>query len=130
MDISKYAAYFHDGYVNAIIHKGNNIEFFLESSVMDSNEVSEMGEKVLSESNTLKGILLLRNIKKMKVGNKEFKGTLQKQYDDGDILDLEVEDGRIFLLVEWKNYPPKAPTTDVSKIEIEAEEVEWIPEAQ
>lgn len=78
--------------------------------------------------NTLKGSLLLYNIKNIKVGNKEYKGTLKKQYDDGEILDLEVENNKVLLLIEWTNFPPKIRATDVSKIEIEAEKVQWIPE--
>ena len=46
-------------------------------------------------------------------------------YDNGNILDLEIRDNKIFLLVEWKNFPPKARKNDVSKIEIEAEKIYW-----
>lgn len=128
MDISKYAGYFHDGYVNNIIHKGNTLEFFLESSVVDPSEIADPDRVILSRSNTLKGILLLQNIKTIKMGNKKYSGILQMNYDDGDILDLKIDNNKVFLLIEWKNFPPKTHVIDVSKIEIEAEKIQWIPE--
>lgn len=127
MDIAKYADYFHDGYVNNISHIGNNISFSLESSVIEN--LDEIADKnFLSDSHTFKGILKACNIKNFKLGNKKYEGVFQMQYDDGNILDLEIKDNKIFLLVEWKNFPPKVRKTDVSKIEIEAEKIQWMPE--
>lgn len=48
------------------------------------------------------------------------------QYDNGDILDFEIVGNRVFLLIEWTDYPPKIRKTDVSVIEIEAERIEWV----
>lgn len=48
MDIGKYAGYFHDGDLSAIIHKGNNIEFLLESSVIDPDD--DVDKAILSNS--------------------------------------------------------------------------------
>ena len=127
MDISKYADYFHDGYVNNVSHVGNNIAFSLESSVIeDSNEIADKG--LLSESNTLKGVLNVFNIKSFKLGNEKYDDVFKMEYDDGDILDLEIKDNKVFLLVEWKNFPPKNRNTDVSRIEIEAEKIQWVPD--
>jgi hypothetical protein len=124
MDIAKYADYFHDGYVNNILHVGNNISFSLESSVIEN--LDEIADKpFLSDSNTFKGILKIYGIKSFKLGGKEYEGDFQMQYDDGNILDLKIKDNKIFLLVEWKNFPPKVRKTDVSKIEIEAEKISW-----
>lgn len=127
MDISKYADYFHDGYVNNISHVGNNISFSLESSVIE--HLDEVADKhFLSDSNTFRGILKVFHIKKFRLGNKKYEDVFQMQYDDGNILDLEIKDNKMFLLIEWKNFPPKVRKTDVSKIEIEAEKIQWIPE--
>lgn len=127
MDITKYTAFFHDGYVNNISHVGNNISFSLESSVIE--DLEEIEDKFfLSKSNTFIGILNICNIKSFKFGNRKYEGILQMKYDDGDILDLEIKGNKIFLLVEWINFPPKNRTTDVSKIEIEAEKIQWLPE--
>lgn len=62
MNISKYTGYFHDGDVKAISHIGNNISFFLESSVIENIDEIE-DKKLLSDSHTFKGTLSLYNIK-------------------------------------------------------------------
>jgi len=124
MDIAKYAGYFHDGYVNGISHIGNNISFSLESSVIeDLDEI--LDKNYLSDSNSFKGVLKINSIKYFKVGDEKYTGIFKMEYDDGDILDLEIKNNRVFLLIEWKNFPPKSSKTDVSKIEIEAEKIWW-----
>lgn len=126
MDITKYAHYFHDGYVNNVLHTGSNIYFFLESSVVTN--LNEFEDKhFLSNSHTFKGILNICGIKNFKLGNEKYESIFQKQYDDGNILDLEIKNNKVFVLIEWKNWPPKPRlrTHDVSKIEIEAEEIYW-----
>jgi hypothetical protein len=124
MDIAKYADYFHDGCVDNIFHEGNNICFSLESAVIENpNQIVD--KKYLSESNTFKGILRLHNICKLMISHKKHTGVLRMEHDDGNILDLEIEGNRFFLLVEWRNFPPKSRKTDVSEIEIEAEKIWW-----
>lgn len=101
--------------------------FFLESSVIeDLDEIA--GKRFLSNSNAFKWILKVCDIKNFKLDNKKYGGVFQMQYDDGNILDLEIKGNKIFLLVEWKNFPPKVRKADVSKIEIEAEKIQWFPE--
>jgi hypothetical protein len=124
MDIAKYAGYFHDGYVNSILHAGDNITFFLESSVIeDMQEIVD--ENYLSNNKTFKGKLNIYKIKSFKLCGKNYEGIFQMEYDDGNILDFEIKDNRVFLLIEWQNFPPKSYKTDVSKIEIEAEKIDW-----
>lgn len=127
MDISKYAGYFHDGYVNYISHVGNNISFSLESSIIEDLDKIE-DTNLLSDSNSFKGILKMSNIKSFNVGNKKYAGKFKMKHDDGDILELEIKGNKALLLIEWKNFPQKSSMTDVSKIEIEAEKIQWIPE--
>jgi hypothetical protein len=127
MDISKYTDYFHDGYVNNIRHVKNNLFIFLESAVIE--DVSQIGDKdYISDSHTFRGTLNLYNIKKITLGGKRYEGVFRMEYDDGDILDFEINGHQVFLLIEWKNFPPKIRKTDVSKIEIEAEKIEWVPD--
>ena len=126
MNIIKYEDYFHDGYVNGINHLGNNIDFFLESSVINPNEIAD--KDLLTPSNTFKGTLTIYNIKNFKINNKKYEGVLKMQYDDGDILELKIAGNRVFLLIQWKDFPPKTCLTDVSKIEIEAQMIQWIPD--
>lgn len=123
MNIKKYVGYFHDGNLININHHGNIVELFIESSQIEENEIDN--KETLSKTSTLKGILYLINVKNIKLEDKKYEGILTKIYDDGEILDLEIQGNKILLLVEWKNFPPKVRTSDVSKIEIEADEIYW-----
>jgi len=123
LDITKYIGYFHDGYLLDINNLGNSIYLSLESSKIDPNEIEN--KEILSKSNTLIGKLCLKNVKTIKVDDKPYKDVLLKVYDNGEILDLEVYPGKVSLLIEWVNFPPKPRTSDVSQIEIEAEEIYW-----
>jgi len=125
MNIEKYTGYFHDGGLIGIKRKKNNMELFLRSCEISSDE--PIDRKILSEDNALKGKLCLEGVKWIKVAGKENAEIPWKDYDDGEILDLEIDNNKVFLLIEWKNWPPKPRlrTNDVSKIEIEAEKVYW-----
>ena len=130
MDITKYTGYFHDGSLLEIDARDNHIILSLESAEIDPMEIGDV--KFLSKSNTLFGKLHLKNVKEVKGIQKPYTSALCKTYDDGEILDLEVQPGEIFLLIQWVNFPPKPKTNDVSSIEIEAEEIYWenIPNAK
>lgn len=125
MDIEKYTGYFHDGGLIGVKRKEKNMELFLRSCEISSEE--PIHRKILSEDNALKGKLCLEGVKWIKVDDKKDKEIPRKDYDDGEILDLEIDDNKVFLLIEWKNWPPKLRqhTNDVSKIEIEAEKIRW-----
>ena len=123
LDITKYTGFFHDGSVLDIDNKNGDVFFLLESSQIDPEMINN--RVILSETNTLRGKLCLKNVKTIKVGHKPFEGVLHKIYDDGEILDLEISPGKVFLLVEWVNFPPKSRLTSVDQIEIEAEDVYW-----
>ena len=127
MDISKYTDYFHDGYVNAVIHLRNNLSISIESSVIE--DISKIEDKYyLSASNTFKGTLNLYNIKTFNLGGKKYNRVFRMTHDDGDILDFQIKGHTVLLLIEWKNFPLKNSKTDVNKIEIEAERIEWVPD--
>lgn len=123
MDIKKYTGYFHDGGFIGAIRKENNMELFLRSCEISSDE--PIDRKILSEDNALKGKLYLNGVKWIKVDDKENKEIPWKEYDDGEILDLKIDNNKVFLLIEWTNFPPKTRVTDVGTIEIEAEKVYW-----
>jgi hypothetical protein len=123
MNIEKYTGYFHDGGLIGAIRKENNMELFLRSCEISSGE--PIDRKILSEDNALKGKLCLEGIKWIKVAGKENAEIPWKDYDDGEILDLEIDNNKVFLLIEWKNFPPKSRIEDVGTIEIEAEKVYW-----
>ncbi len=123
MNIEKYTGYFHDGGFIGAKRKENNIELFLRSCEIESDE--PIDRKFLSKDNALKGKLCLIDVKWIKVDHKEGKEIPWKEYDDGEILDLEIDNNKVFLLLEWTNFPPKPRTDDVGTIEIEAEEIYW-----
>ena len=94
----------------------------MESCVVSLDDV---GKVDLSNRGTIMGKLHLQGIEKIKVGNSEFCGQLERFHDEGEILDLRIQSNKISLLVEWTDFPPKERATDVSKIEIEAEKMWW-----
>jgi hypothetical protein len=123
MDVKEYTGYFHDGTLIGIKQKVNSLEIFLESCEISSDEFVD--KKILSGENTLKGKLCLTAIRWIKVDDKEDKKIPWKEYDDGEILRLRIDGNKVFLLIEWKNFPPKSRTTDIGTIEIEAEKIWW-----
>jgi hypothetical protein len=122
MDIKKYIDYFHDGGFFGVKRKENNMELFLQSCGIESDE--PVDRKLLSEEGFFRGKLSLTGIKRIKVDDEEDREIPWKKYDHGEILDLEIDNNKVFFLIEWKSYPPPR-TNDVSKIEIEAEEIDW-----
>jgi hypothetical protein len=123
LDISNYTAYFHDGSIIDIDSQVNDLIISLESAELDPLEIDD--SKLITKSNTIFGKLHLKNVKKLKLDNKPYLETLRKTYDSGEILDLEIDPNRVFLLVEWANFPPKTREFVTNTIEIEAEKVEW-----
>lgn len=123
MIISKYDGHFHDGYLRNIIHKGNNIEFFLESCILNPEDILE--ENLLSDSNKLKGVLRVRSVKSIIVDDHTFVNTLKMLYDYAEILTLKTEKKSLYLLIEWDNNPPKPQAREISEIKIEADEIYW-----
>lgn len=130
MTFSKYNGYFHDGYLRRISHKKNNIEFFLESSIINPHEISETA--LLSKDNKIKGVLKIKGIKRLVLNDHELHKSLKMEYDYAEILTLKTSQKEVYLLVEWDNYPPKPHTEEISEIKIEAEEIYWenIPSAE
>jgi hypothetical protein len=130
LDITKYTGYFHDGALLEIDARNSYIILSLESAEINPMEIGNI--KILSKSNTLFGKLHLKNVTAIKINQELYTNTLSKSHDDGEILDLEIYPGKILLLIQWTNFPPKPKTNDVSRIEIEAEEIHWenIPSAK
>jgi|JI9StandDraft_1071089.scaffolds.fasta_scaffold271292_1 hypothetical protein len=116
-------AYFHDGSLLEIIDNGASIKFFLESAEVDPS--SFLHSFQLSKENTLQGVLNLKGIKKILVDGQPIKRPLNMKYPDGEILNLDIQEESFFLLIEWKNSPPRGQANDVSEIEIEAEGICW-----
>ncbi len=80
------------------------------------------------KGNRISGKLYLEGIKEIKMNKKQFTGVLKKTHDSGSVLDFEISKHKVFLGIEWTDYPPKPRKSDFSAIEIEAEKIEWEPE--
>ncbi|MBI2742620.1 MAG: hypothetical protein HYX48_01735 [Chlamydiales bacterium] len=123
MDISKYAAFFHDGSIMDVQHQGDKIEFFMASAEMAEEDLED--DIALSRDESIQGKLCLEGIISVAIGDKPFKGTVKKAYDNGRIFDFEVTKSTVELSVEWVNFPPKPEENVFSVIKIEAEKIWW-----
>src|SRR5262245_34110225 len=125
MDIAEYTGYFHDGSVIAIINKDQEMWFELESAVI--LDEWDIDGHLLSPNKTIKGWLVLYNISKIVVNNEYRRSYLKVEDEEGEILDLEIENGKIIILIEWTNYKTVPRHKSINKIEIEAKKTSWIP---
>jgi len=123
MDFSKYNGYFHDGYLRKISHKGSDIDFFLESCIINPQEI--LKKNLLSKDNKIKGVLKIISIKSLILDDRELHKSLEMEYDYAEILTLKTNQKEAYLLIEWDNYAPKPQADKISEIKIEAEEIYW-----
>lgn len=123
MNISKYEAFFHDGSVLGIAHRGAAINFCLASAEMDEEDVKD--DVTLSNDNSIRGILHVEGIKNILINEKRFSGIMKQKYDDGTIFNLEITKNEIELSVDWANFPPKPEVNDFSVIKIKADRIWW-----
>lgn len=123
MDISKYIDYFHDGSLINFKHFDDKIEISMISAEIIPEHMLENMPPLKNKRIT--GKLHLEGVKKIKINKEPFIGNLKKTYDDGSILDFEIPDHKIFLGIEWTDYPPKPRKSHFSTIEIEAEKIWW-----
>ena len=76
MDISKYAAFFHDGSIIDIQHKMDKIELsMLSAEIIPEHMIKNMPPL---NKNRITGKLYLDGVKKIKINNKHFTGALKK----------------------------------------------------
>jgi hypothetical protein len=124
MNIKKYEAYFHDGVVIEIEHKQKEITFSLSSAEIDPDDFKE--KLSLSNDHCLTGKLHLKDISKVFVTGKLFKGKLTKNHDSGSILNLLITTNSIELVVVWEDFPPKEKLPqNCSVYKIIADKIYW-----
>jgi|ERR1700722_2400023 len=123
MNIEKCTGYFHDGALIDFKHMENKIEILMLSAEIVPEHMLENMPPL--NKTRISGMLHLEGLRKIRINDQPFTGVLKKVYDSGSILDFEVLKHTVILGIEWKNWPPKPPTRDVSKIEIEAEKIVW-----
>src|SRR5690242_2799815 len=110
MNLSKYTGYFHDGSLINFKHIGNEIEISMLSAEITPEHIIENMPPLIK--NRISGKLYLEGIKEIRINEKLFTGALKKTYDGGSVLDFEVSDHKIFLGIEWTDYPPKPRKSD------------------
>jgi hypothetical protein len=126
MDITKYTDYFHDGDLFDIRHKDDYLELYMESCEIPYEDYNIFPKDIiLSKEKTILGKLKISKVKNIKVNNLELEGVLKKIYDVLEILDFELKEKNVFLFLECRNYLPNVPSSNVSKIEIDAESIKW-----
>lgn len=123
MMIQKYLDDFHDGALIDIQHSQNELALSIESSEINPSDMKDSIQ--LSERETIKGKLHLKNVNLIKINGSNFYGLLNKEYDSGVILDLQIEEKKIEIAISWVNFSPKSQVNDFSIIAIEAEKIWW-----
>jgi hypothetical protein len=123
VDISKYAALFHDGAIMDIQHQENNIEFSMYSAEIDEEDLQD--DIPLSKDGSIQGRLHVEGVKNMTINDKPFFGVLKKTYQRGRIFDLQLKNNCLEMDIDWRNYPFKIGETYFTSIKIEAEKIWW-----
>lgn len=123
MDISRYAAFFHDGsIINIKQDSFDKIEISMESNqVLPDWNVDNLE---LSSFQTIKGILHIRQIESIMVNDTPTKH-LQMTYDDGEIARFRIQNNNVRLNLLWSNYPPKKRESRFDCIVINAKNIDW-----
>ena len=123
MNISNYAAFFHDGSIMDIQHMGDKVEFSMASAEMDEEDIND--DVVLSKDDSIQGKLHVEGIKNIIIDKQPFLGKISKNHDNGKIFDFEITENYIELSIIWINFPPKPAMNEFSIIKVEAEKIWW-----
>ncbi len=121
MDFNKYSGYFHDGGIINIEQNDDNIIIDMEScEIRDDWEVN----LPLSHKNTIRVKMYINGVKKISVNNKDV-NVLKKQYDSGEIMNIDIKKNQFNMNVIWRNFLPKQKFSTFEVIEVEAEKIYW-----
>lgn len=123
MNIDNYIAYFHDGAVIDICHKGSCLEISMESAELLEGE--NLDNMPLSEERALKGKLHLEGVGLITDFETPVHGHLKMLHNAAHILDLEIIDSTVTLNLEWVNYPPHPKVDAYSLYKIEVSKIWW-----
>ncbi|MDR3624759.1 MAG: hypothetical protein P4L16_06445 [Chlamydiales bacterium] len=123
MGIEKYTSYFHDGSILSIKHTNNKMEIAMESAEMDKEDLLE--SFLLSNRNTIRGILHIDGIKNLEEDEQLYKGEYIMKSNCPEIYDFILGINQIELQVIWTNIPAVHQTKDFSVLKIEAEKIYW-----
>lgn len=123
IDISRYAAYFHDGNLFNILNLENEIAFQMSSAEVDFSEMEK--NLILSKDHRIRGVLHLYNIQSIHLTGECKLENLFDVFNLGTILDFEIINKTVELGVLWENYPPKIRTNEFTTIIIQADLIWW-----
>ncbi len=122
MDIKKYTSYFHDGSIISMKQDLEKIEIFMESAEIIPEW--NVGGIILSNYNTIRGKLIIIEIGKIYI-NKNQVRKVEQNYDEGEIMNFEMENGYVNLNIQWHNYFPKKNDPLFENIFIYANQITW-----
>lgn len=125
MDILDGEYYFEEGSVVDLIHQGNKVMIGMRSVILEADEVED--DVKLSEDHTLSATLCLEGIRGICIDEEPFEGKLEKLYDLGTIVELELFENGARMQIHWVNFPPKEEVNVVSLIEIECDKSYFVP---
>lgn len=123
IDISKYAAYFHDGSLFKISKRQDEIAFQMSSAEVDPSEIRK--DLILSKDHRIQGVLHLYNIQNIHLSSQIKLESLFDVFSVGTILDFEIIDKTIEFGILWENHPPKVHTNEFTTILIQADRISW-----
>lgn len=123
VDISKYAAFFHDGSLMDIQHIGNNIVFSMGSAEMDEEDLKD--DILLSKDDRIAGKLHVERVKSIIIDENPFLGILKKRCDNGNIFHFEIIKNNLEMMIIWENFWPNPKVDEFVVIKIEAEKIWW-----
>jgi hypothetical protein len=121
MDIKKYVDWFHDGNLKKISNFKDQLIIEMSSAQVDLDEIEDCIK--LSKNKTISGKLYLDGVEKIIVNDKAYKGVLKKKYDEGQILDFEINNKNVELGILW--FVPGVKKTDFTTIIIYAKKIWW-----
>lgn len=123
MNIHNYLSYFHDGALIDINYTLDEIIFSLESGEIDPSDLKDALK--LSDRNTLKGKLHLKDIIFIYMNENQYFDLLQMKYDSATIFELIIDENVVEISLIWENFPPKEYVNDFDTIKIAAKEISW-----
>lgn len=117
---------FHDGVINKIENRKNEIVIWVETSELIEEE--KIPGFIYTSENILKTVLYLKNPSKILV-NDEPTDSIVNTFDYAQILELELKEHQLSLLLIWIKFVDGKKFKAVEQILIEFDEVYWINES-
>lgn len=122
-NINKYVDFFHDGSITDIEHIGNKMIISMQSAEIEEEDVKN--GITLAKDARIRGKLHIEGIKSVIINRNSYLGVLKKVYDEGGIVNFEIDEGSVLMSIDWVNFSPNKKISEFSVIKINAEKVWW-----